>query len=44
MYAHRFNQVDAVIREVANLVKTHPTAFIDIPDALQVTDSYAYIY
>lgn len=32
----RFNQVDAVVREVANLVKTYPTAFIDIPEALQV--------
>ena len=33
----RFNQVDAVVREVTNLVKNHPTAFIDIPEALQVT-------
>ena len=43
-HIRRFNQVDTVIREVANLVKTHPTAFIDIPDALQVTDAYMYIY
>ena len=33
----RFNQVDTVVREVANLVKNYPTAFIDIPEALQVT-------
>ena len=32
----RFHQVDAVIREVGILVKTYPTAFIDIPQALQV--------
>ena len=35
-YTFRFNQVDTVVREVATLVKTYPTAFIDIPEALQV--------
>lgn len=39
---YRFNQVDAVMREVGSLVRTYPTAFIDIPEALQVICVYNY--
>jgi len=41
---YRFHQVDAVIREVGNLVRTYPTAFIEIPEALQVCTYILYSF